>query len=35
MDLTGSETLDALVALVAGNNSNRVIVTKAALYWLY
>jgi hypothetical protein len=32
MDLTGSETLDALVALVAGNTSNRVIVTKAALY---
>jgi hypothetical protein len=32
MDLTGTETLDALVALVAGNTSNRVIVTKAALY---
>jgi hypothetical protein len=32
MDLTGSETLDALVALVTANNADRVIVTKAALH---
>jgi hypothetical protein len=32
MDLTGSESLDALVALVTANNADRVIVTKAALH---
>lgn len=32
MDLTGSESLDALLALCTGNTTNRVIVTKAALH---
>lgn len=32
MDLTGSETVDALVTLGTGNTTNRVIVTKAALH---
>ncbi|MBL7946794.1 MAG: hypothetical protein JNN32_12085 [Flavobacteriales bacterium] len=32
MDLTGSESLDALVALVTANNADRIIVTKAALH---
>lgn len=32
MHLTGSETVDALVALVTANNADRIIVTKAALH---
>jgi hypothetical protein len=32
MDLTGSETLDALIKLVPGSGSTSVIVTKAALH---